>query len=243
MVELNDDEHWTTPWLILFERLFEQREKNMLNQKIRSIPVPPRLRGFPLSDEGYPVPWFVPFIDGKPEFRGMDGAKFKHAVSARRCWLCGGLLGRYLTFPIGPMCAITRTTAEPPSHLDCAEYAVRVCPFLTQPRMRRNEKDLPESGKVAGISIPRNPGVTVLWTCLDYQIFDSNGTLFRVGEPQHVECWANGQRATKQEILDSIESGYPLLQREADRDGADAIKDLAKYRARAYRVLGLEDAI
>ena len=66
-------------------------------------------------------------------------------MGSSKCWLCGQTLGKHMTFPIGPMCAITRTTAEPPSHLACAEYAVKACPFLSQPRMRRNERDLPEA--------------------------------------------------------------------------------------------------
>jgi hypothetical protein len=238
---MSDDEveNWKTPWKIAYEKYFKPREPKMLNAKIRNIPVPKRLRGFPLSDEGYPVPWFVPFIDGKAEFRGMEPEKLTHAIRARRCWLCGGLLGKFLTFPIGPMCAVTRTTAEPPSHLECAEYAVQVCPFLTQPRMRRNEKDKPE-GSVAGISIDRNPGVIVLWTTYDFRVFsDQHGKmLISVGEPQHIEYYSQGRRATKRELKDSIESGYPFLEREALKDGS--VDDLVKYKNRAYRVLGLE---
>jgi hypothetical protein len=154
-----------------------------LNKRIADIPIPDRLKGFPLSPEGYPVPWFVPFVDGLPEFRAMDPEKFVRAVRTKKCWLCGQPLGRHLTFPIGPMCAITRTTAEPPSHKSCAEYAVKACPFLTQPRMRRNEKDLPEGISSAGIAIKRNPGVTVLWTTTSFKLFTAGGGyLFQVGD-------------------------------------------------------------
>jgi hypothetical protein len=210
-----------------------------LNKKIASIEIPHRLRGFPLSREGYPIPWFVPFVDGQPEFRAMDGEKFASAIKNRRCWLCGAPLGKFLTFPIGPMCAITRTTAEPPSHLDCAEYAARACPFLTQPRMRRNEVDLPADASVAGIGIRRNPGVVVLWTCTDYSLFSDGrgGVLFKIGEPKHVERWAEGRAATSEELLESIESGYPLLLAEAIKD--DGVSELERYRAIAYGVLGL----
>jgi hypothetical protein len=210
-----------------------------MNKRIAQIEIPSRLRGFPLSREGYPIPWFVPFVDGQPEFRAMDGEKFKLAIKARRCWLCGGVMGKFLTFPIGPMCAITRTTAEPPSHLDCAEYAVRVCPFLTQPRMRRNEVDLPPDTSMAGIGIRRNPGVTILWTCTDYRLFNDGrgGILFKVGEPKHVERWAEGRAATSEELLESIESGYPLLVEQAAKD--DGLNELEQYRAAAFSVLGL----
>ena len=43
-----------------------------LNQRIRYLEMPSRFRHLPISDEGYPIPYFVPYYDGKPEFRGFD---------------------------------------------------------------------------------------------------------------------------------------------------------------------------
>jgi hypothetical protein len=109
--------------------------KNSLNQRIARLELPDRMRSLKISDEGFPTPWFVPWIDGKPEFRGMVGEKLGIALRHKRCWICGQPLGKYLTFSIGPMCAVNRNIAEPPSHLSCAEYSVRACPFLSNPRM------------------------------------------------------------------------------------------------------------
>lgn len=93
-----------------------------IRPELEALPV--RLRKLPVDARGYPVPWFVDWIEGPegrvPEFRAMDPRKWVRAVKERLCWVCGEALGRWLVFPIGPMCAITRTTAEPPSHLDCA---------------------------------------------------------------------------------------------------------------------------
>jgi hypothetical protein len=212
-----------------------------LNKRIADIPIPNRLVGFPLSDEGYPIPYFVPYVDGKPEFRAMDPEKFSHAVRHRKCWLCGGAMGKHLTFPIGPMCAITRTTAEPPSHLQCAEYAVKACPFLSQPRMRRNEKDLPKGIGGAGIAILRNPGTTVLWTTLSYKLFHAgNGYLFKIGDPEHVEAYALGRQATVEELAHSIITGYPILQAHAKLDGLEAEEELLNYYAAGLKALGLK---
>ena len=118
--------------------------KNTLNQRIAHLELPDRMRSLKISDEGFPVPWFVGYVDGKPDFRTMDGEKLVIAVRHRRCWMCGSPLGKHLTFSIGPMCAVNRNIAEPPSHLSCAEYSVRACPFLSNSRMKRNEKDLPD---------------------------------------------------------------------------------------------------
>jgi hypothetical protein len=210
-----------------------------LNKSIIHLEVPERMRSLPISDTGYPVPWFVPWVDGKPEFRGMDGEKLRMAVRLQRCWLCGQPLGKHLTFTIGPMCAVNLNIAEPPAHLSCAEYAVKgACPFLSNPRMRRNEKDAPE-GHVAGIGIKRNPGVTLLWTTLIYKVWraPNGGALFNIGPPEHVEYYTEGRRATRAEILESMESGLPILMELAVEDGPDAVADLKKRYEKALALL------
>jgi hypothetical protein len=109
--------------------------------------------------------------------------------------------------------------------------------------MRRNKKDMPEGATVAGIMIERNPGVVVLWTCRDYKTFrdardrQTGGILFEVGDPAHVECYSEGRRATKEELRASMDSGYPLL--EAQAEGAVERKELEACKARAYSILGL----
>src|SRR5262245_24259263 len=135
-----------------------------LNNRIAAIALPPRMQRLPISAEGYPIPWFVATIDGKPDFRCYTTEKIRGAIKFKKCWLCGELLGKHMTFVIGPMCAVNRTSADPPAHHDCATYAAKACPFLTQPRMRRHEKDLPEDRSVAGFGLARNPGVALLWT-------------------------------------------------------------------------------
>jgi hypothetical protein len=47
----------------------------------------------PVDERGFPVPWFVAWFDGKPEFRAMDGLKWIRAVREHLCWVCGGRLG------------------------------------------------------------------------------------------------------------------------------------------------------
>jgi hypothetical protein len=101
--------------------------------------------------------------------------------------------------------------------------------------MRRNEKDLPAGIGTAGISIDRNPGVTVLWTTLSYKLFSAgNGYLFRIGDPEHVEAYA-----TVEELAHSIITGYPILQATAKQDGPDAEDELRSYYAKGLKALNL----
>src|SRR3981189_2409882 len=115
-----------------------------LNASIRHIPMPDRFKKLPISDKGFPIPYFVGELDGRRDFRVIRPDAIAACFNKRLCWLCGEKLGQYLAFVIGPMCSVNRVSSEPPSHRECAEYAVRACPFLSRPKMRRNEEGLPE---------------------------------------------------------------------------------------------------
>lgn len=216
-----------------------------LNEAMAGLTIPGRMQRLPISPRGFPVPWFVQWMeDGKPvpvgrgvpDFRVADYEKRARAIKQRLCWLCGLSLGRHLTFVIGPMCAVSRTTAEPACHHDCAVFAAVACPFLVKPAMRRNEKDMPE-GSMPGEAILRNPGVTCLWTTRTFEVFNADaagrGFLIRIGKPEHVEWMAQGRVATRAEIMASFDSGYPILMEMAVTDGPDAVADLEKQRRAA----------
>jgi hypothetical protein len=209
------------------------------NPAISRLTMPPRMRKLSVDDRGYPVPSFVEWINGKPDFRVVKGGYLTKCVRSDLCWLCGEKLGRWLAFVIGPMCAINRTTAEPPSHRDCAQFAVKACPFLTQPNRKRNPHDLPEEGrKPAGLMITRNPGVSLIWVTTRYQLFQATGGfLFRLGDPTSLEWYAHGRAATRDEIMHSIEGGLPTLRMVAKREGHGAIADLDKQIKRGLALV------
>jgi hypothetical protein len=166
----------------------------------------------------------------------MDARKFAIAVKSRVCWVCGESLGRWLAFPIGPMCAITRTISEPPSHLECVEWSVRNCPFLSQPKMVRREGNLPATAEdAAGFAIQRNPGVTCLWVTRSYEIFnDGNGKpLITIGNPERVSWWCEGRAATAAEVEASVTSGLPILLGQAQQQGPFAVEALGRCYDRA----------
>lgn len=185
--------------------------------KVDMSTLPKRMQGLPIDDRGYPVPWFVDWIDGKPEFRAMDPKKFVRAVKERLCWVCGEKLGVNLCFVAGPMCGVNRTSSEPPSHYECAKWSVINCPFLNNPRMVRREDELINTAdardKGAGFMIARNPGVTMLWRTREYEVFPAlnSGYLIQMGRPESVEWYREGRTATRDEVLESVESGLPNL--------------------------------
>jgi len=189
-------------------------------------PLPARMRSLRVH-RGYPTPWFVGLIDGIPEFRCMDTAKWRRAVRDKLCWVCGEKLGKHLVFVAGPMCGVNRTSAEPPCHLECAQWSARNCPFLSKPQMTRRENAIPEHLHKVGtmpFEITRNPGVTLLWITTSYSLFGTGEVvLIRMGEPERVEWYALGKPATREQVEESVASGLPALEAMArQQDGAMA---------------------
>jgi hypothetical protein len=186
-----------------------------LRPEIKNLPA--RMRGLKIA-RGYPVPWFVAWVDGangpEPEFRAFDPRKMAAAIRQKLCWVCGEPLGRFMTFVIGPMCGINRVSSEPPCHRECAQFSAKYCPFLSKPQMVRREDAFTEANfrSPAGVMIERNPGVTLLWTTKSYRLsVREDGVLFFVGDPESLEFYAEGRDATRAEVNASIVAGLPAL--------------------------------
>jgi hypothetical protein len=201
-------------------------------------PLPARMRTLPVDERGYVVPWFVAWEDGKPEFRAMDTGKWVRAINNRLCWVCGERMGKWVTFVIGPMCGINRTSSEPPCHLDCARWSARNCPFLNNPEMMRRPDPRIDMSKVAGIAITRNPGVVMLWTTKDYSVFKDqrNMPLITFGDPESVEWYACSKIATREQVIASVDSGFPALLAAAMTEQG-GVKHLEEARTRFEKYL------
>jgi hypothetical protein len=199
--------------------------------------MPPEIARLPRDHRGYPIPRFVAYVDGKPDFRVVDTKFWSDAVKQKLCWLCGGRMGTRGWFVTGPMCTMTRTSAEPPSHRMCALFAVKNCPFLTKPLAKRNERDLPpDMTEPGGVMIARNPGVTAILETRSYKIFrDPNGhPLIQMGDPDALLFFREGRIATRAEVMDSIQSGIPILMETARTEGPGAVAALSEM-VHAYR--------
>jgi hypothetical protein len=198
-------------------------------------PLTSRIAKLPV-DRGFPVPWFVDWLRGKPEFRAMAVHKHAKALRKRLCWVCGEPLGFNATFVIGPMCAINRVSSEPPSHHECATWSARNCPFLTMREPERREDEVTAGMRsIGGVSITRNPGVALLWTSSNWKTFSDGrgGILIDMGEPLKTEWYAHGRAATRAEVLESVRTGLPSLEAPARQEGRAALAELEKMKERA----------
>lgn len=218
-----------------------------ITTKMRSdlAPLPDRMKHLAIDQRGFVVPWFVPIVDGEPEFRCMDGHKFQLALRMGLCWVCGGWMGVHRTFVTGPMCLVSGTNAEPPSHWVCATWSARNCPFLSKPQMIRRTNDLPgDMEGQAGIPILRNPGVVAVVTMRNYQVFydDEGKPLIHMGLDtlEHIEWFNQGRPATRAEVQHSVDTGLPFLMKAAEQDGAGAVAEVKARLAEFAKLLPAE---
>jgi len=146
---------------------------------------------------------------------------------------------------IGPMCAVNRVSGEPPSHLACAEFSARACPFLSRPAAERREAGLPDEVSRSVHGLTRNPGVALVWITESYRTIDAGadggtGTLLRIGPPRGTLWYAEGRPATRAEVLHSIETGLPALEAAARVDGPEALVQLREQTATALRLVPVD---
>ncbi len=201
--------------------------------------MPARMRRLVVDARGYPVPYFVSWLDasgvptrrgeGTPDFRVVNPETIVKCHTDGLCWVCGQPLGSYKAFVIGPINAMSRMSSEPPSHDDCADFSARACPFLIHPKERRRDKHLPEVWhKPPGDVIQCDPRLAVVWTVKRYKLVLVEGrAVFDIGTPEHVRWYTEGRLATRAEVLASIDSGMPALYEKAKprgQAGADEVR-------------------
>jgi hypothetical protein len=233
-----------------------------VNALLSTLPaLPERMTRLPVDGRGYPVPWFVSWLDesgrcvprgqGTPDFRVVEADAVSDAIRFSLCWICGERMGAFKSFVIGPMCAVNRVSSEPPAHLECADFAARACPFLVKPHMNRRTAGLPSDVvAAAGCGLKRNPGVALVWTTKRVKVHVVRadrargvgaGVLHRVGDPEHVRWYCEARPATRGEVLASIESGLPSL-RELALQEAGGVEALDRMLVSAMRLVPREEA-
>lgn len=205
----------------------------------RDVPMPARIAALPRDHRGFPVPWFVAWIDGKPHFPTMSDERLARALHEDRCWICGHPIdGPLRAYVVGPMCAVNRTSGEPPSHEMCADYAARACPFLANPERARKPR-IEGQREPAGRAIYRNPGVALVWVTNETKTKDDGrgGLLFDIGDPVLTRWYAHGRGATREEAEASMDGGIELLREVADAQGPEAVFVLIEMVGRAKLLL------
>lgn len=170
-----------------------------------AVEVPKRMRTLPRDTRGYPIPYIV-LVDrrGVPQFTINDDRLVQRCRRRSLCAICGKPHDRDgMWFVGGSRCFLHEHGAfvDPPVHLECAEYALRVCPFLAA----RKYTGRIDAAKLAPGSLP--PGTALaawdhmppdlperfgLGRTLGYEISRTTG-LYLVDDWRYVEFWQAGQ--------------------------------------------------
>src|SRR5271170_5093605 len=156
--------------------------------------LPERMHHLPIDERGYPIPEFVSNIDGMRDFRVVSLEHLANCIRDNVCWICAQSLDVSKVFVIGPLAALQGVSNEPPSHIECAEFAVRACPFLLLPNAQHRPTDNPKTQKLPG-SMKRNPGACCLYTVTAYthrKKPDGSGIVFRTGPALRVGWYTQG---------------------------------------------------
>lgn len=207
----------------------------MSNQLRKGLPpVPARMQSLPVDARGYPVPFFVWWQDGVPDFRVFDRSRWDQCIKKHLCWLCGQQMhGRWTSFVVGPMCTVNRTTGEPPCHHDCAVFAATACPFLTLPKSKRNDSGLEgkEVRSPPGEFLKHNPGIVAIWsTKRPYALMQvDTGILIRMPYFDQLEWYTQGRVATEDEALAAVRNGVHFLREASLADGQESIDGLEEW--------------
>lgn len=104
------------------------------------IHIPAFLSHLKVNGAGYPIPYFVAYNNGVPDFRLLDARKQLLCIEHKTCSICGKKLfkGAYY-FIGGPMGYTNKISTDPPMHRQCAEYSLNTCPHLHLQKAHRRE--------------------------------------------------------------------------------------------------------
>lgn len=114
-----------------------------MNKRLET-PIPFRMQSLERDPRGYPIP-FIVFRDmtGKPHFTINDSTVVRSASQHKLCGICGQKMVNGYWFIGGPKSAFHEYGAyiDGPLHKDCANYALKVCPYLVLSRYKNRVDD------------------------------------------------------------------------------------------------------
>lgn len=106
--------------------------------KPREVPIPDRLAHLEKDSRGIPIPYFVPIVDGKPNFKYADLPKLKDCAERKLCGVCGRRMDKRMYYFVGgPFTLMNKVSTDAPMHKECGEYALKACPHMFYEKAER----------------------------------------------------------------------------------------------------------
>lgn len=109
---------------------------------MKNFNLPDRMKGMKLDQRGYPIPYFTPFVNGKPDFRYQDPEKRESCLERKVCSICAeALLAKQFWFICGPLGLKNKIHSDAPMHEECARFALMACPHLAFKSAERTSEE------------------------------------------------------------------------------------------------------
>lgn len=148
----------------------------------------PAIQKLPRDRRGYPIfkTVFVPEDGRDPDFRVLDPRSVQLCMAERLCAICGEPLDYWICFTGGVNARQDRMFPEPAMHQSCAEFAVRVCPFLSRTKARYSVRPLPtDIVEIAALrdEPQQRPDLMFMFITRRYELVERRGTLYAKAAP------------------------------------------------------------
>jgi hypothetical protein len=165
------------------------------------VPMPPRIAALRRDSRGYPIAATVDVTRLPIDFTITDPVIWMRFVQTRLCGVCGVPLGAHKAFVGGPLSMANRVFYDLPMHRECAEYSLRVCPYLAAPRFAHRRK-VPDGVHVIAVASDTRPNEFGLAIARNYHLVEVNGDVVlrahRWEAP--IEWWSRGERTDEPAI-------------------------------------------
>jgi hypothetical protein len=168
-----------------------------------NLEIPQQLSHLKIDSRGYPIPFFVTWIDGKPEFRFLDHKRQEMIIEKKLYHICGKKLNDdYNYFISGPIGFHNRISSDAAMHRVCAEFSLRACPHLYLQKADRRENDeLAKEiiAKADDVLIKEKPQILILARASKFKPVKHNGNTYIRYTPVSFETfhYVNGKLEKK----------------------------------------------
>lgn len=162
---------------------------------LSKIEQPAQIAAMQKDERGYPIPHTVMWVDGKPDFRVIDPNKWYEAARSCQCGICGQMILDDFAFVGGPLSMKNRLFTDLPMHKECAEYALKVCPFIAAPKFGYLKQHGHPVREIEGVSDNR-PDRFGLGMTSKYKLVQlpQGDIAIWADEFISVEWWQNGEK-------------------------------------------------
>lgn len=168
----------------------------------REVPKPPQVAALPVDQRGYPIFFTVSKQNDPIDIRVLDPVLIVEAGRRKLCSICGQALDYWVWFLGGPRDVAQRGFAEPPMHRACLDYAIAVCPYLSNTYEARVREDDPERFDLIHQPLPRPDRMALYKTRTYRMVRNGPGISFLVAPAREIE-WrsSDGRELIEREVI------------------------------------------